>query len=88
LLSTLRVTAAYLLSLLFSLTYGYAAARNPAAEQALTPLLDVRQCIPILSFLPVVLLGLSAVLPQGLAAELAAWRRPPWSRWTPPCNIA
>ena len=36
------------------------------------PLLDVLQSVPILSFLPVVLLGLSAVLPQRLAAELAA----------------
>jgi NitT/TauT family transport system permease protein len=36
------------------------------------PLLDVLQSVPILSFLPVVLLGLSAILPQRLAAELAA----------------
>ena len=36
------------------------------------PLLDVLQSVPILSFLPVVLLGLSAILPEGVAAELAA----------------
>jgi NitT/TauT family transport system permease protein len=71
-LSTGRMAAAYLLSLLFSLVYGYAAARNRTAERVLTPLLDVLQSVPILSFLPVVLLGLTAVLPQGLAAELAA----------------
>jgi pimeloyl-ACP methyl ester carboxylesterase len=70
-LSTGRMAAAYLLSLLFSLVYGYSAARNRTAERVLTPLLDVLQSVPILSFLPVVLLGLSAVLPQGLAAELA-----------------
>src|SRR5207247_880327 len=38
----------------------------------LMPLLDVLQSVPILSFLPVVLLGLSAVLPQKVAAEIAA----------------
>ena len=72
LLSTGRMAAAYFLSLLFSLAYGYSAARNRTAERVLTPLLDVLQSVPILSFLPVVLLSLSAVLPVALAAELAA----------------
>ena len=36
------------------------------------PLLDVLQSVPILSFLPVVLLSFSAVLPPRIAAELAA----------------
>jgi NitT/TauT family transport system permease protein len=71
-LSTGRMAAAYFLSLLFSLIYGYSAARNRTAERVLSPLLDVLQSVPILSFLPVVLLGLSAVLPQAIAAELAA----------------
>ena len=72
LLSTGRMAAAYALALTFSLGYGYAAARNRTAARVLTPLLDVLQSVPILSFLPVVLLGLSALLPQGLAVELAA----------------
>lgn len=72
LLSVGRMSAAYLLSLLFSLIYGRAAAYNRRAEQLLMPLLDVLQSVPILSFLPVVLLGLSAVLPQNIAAELAS----------------
>ena len=72
LLSLARMTAAYLLSLVFSLGYGYAAARNRTARAVLMPLLDVLQSVPILSFLPVVLLGLSAVLPERVAAELAA----------------
>src|SRR5207237_4830688 len=62
----------YFLSLLFSLFYGYAAARNRTARTVLMPLLDVLQSVPILSFLPVVLLSLSAVLPQAFAAEVAA----------------
>ena len=71
-LSVGRMTAAYFLSLLFSLFYGYAAARNRTARTALMPLLDVLQSVPILSFLPIVLLSLSAILPQAFAAELAA----------------
>jgi NitT/TauT family transport system permease protein len=71
-LSTGRMAAAYILSILFSLTYGYVAAYNRQAEQVLMPLLDVLQSVPILSFLPVVLLGLSAFLPQEIAKELAS----------------
>jgi NitT/TauT family transport system permease protein len=56
--------------MLFSLFYGYAAARNRTARTVLMPVLDELQSVPILSFLPVVLL--SAVLPQVFAAELAA----------------
>jgi NitT/TauT family transport system permease protein len=67
-----RMAAAYALSLLFSLIYGRIAAYNRRAEQLLMPLLDVLQSVPILSFLPVVLLGLSAILPQNIAAELAS----------------
>lgn len=71
-LSVARMSAAYALSLVFSLAYGYYAARNRSAEQVLMPLLDVLQSVPILSFLPVVLLSLSVLLPTAIAAELAA----------------
>jgi NitT/TauT family transport system permease protein len=72
LLSVGRMAAAYFLSMLFSLFYGYAAARNRGARMVLMPLLDILQSIPILSFLPVVLLSLTAILPESFAAELAA----------------
>jgi len=71
-LSLRRMAAAYVLSFLFSLGYGSLAANNRRAERVLLPLLDVLQSVPILSFLPVVLLSLSAILPQGIAVELAA----------------
>lgn len=71
-LSVGRMLAAYLLSLLFSLFYGRAAANSRRAERVLIPLLDVLQSVPILSFLPVVLLSLSAMLPQNVAVELAS----------------
>ena len=67
-----RMTAAYVLSLLFALLYGRAAAYNHNAERILLPLLDVLQSVPILSFLPVVLLSLIAFLPENLAVELAS----------------
>jgi NitT/TauT family transport system permease protein len=56
---------------LFTLVYGYLAAYNRRAEQVLMPLLDVLQSVPILSFLPVVLLSLSAIC-RNVAAELAS----------------
>ena len=72
LFSMARMLAAYILSTLFTLFYGRMAAYNRRAERVLLPLLDVLQSVPILSFLPVVLVSLSAVLPQRLAAELAS----------------
>jgi NitT/TauT family transport system permease protein len=72
LLSIGRMLAAYLLSMTFSIFYGYAAARSKSAERWLMPLLDILQSVPILSFLPIVLLSLTAVLPQRVAVELAA----------------
>jgi NitT/TauT family transport system permease protein len=71
-LSLRRMASAYVLSFLFSLGYGGLAANNRRAEHIMLPLLDVLQSVPILSFLPVVLLSLSAILPQGTAVELAA----------------
>ncbi len=72
LLSLSRMLAAYILSMTFSLVYGYTAARRPGAEKWLLPVLDILQSVPILSFLPVVLLAFIAVLPQRTAVELAA----------------
>lgn len=71
-LSTGRMAVAYLLSFLFTMLYGRAAAYHRRAEKLLIPLLDVLQSVPILSFLPVVLLSLTAILPENAAAELAA----------------
>nr|WP_322488565.1 ABC transporter permease subunit [Chloroflexus sp.] len=70
--SITRMALAYLLSVVFTLIYGYIAAYNARAERILIPLLDVLQSVPILSFLPVVLLSLSAVLPEAWAVELTA----------------
>ncbi len=72
-LSTLRMTLAFLLSLLFSLLYGRVAATHRRAERVLIPLLDILQSIPILSFLPGVVLGLVALFPRSnVGLELSA----------------
>jgi NitT/TauT family transport system permease protein len=72
LLSVGRMFAAYVLSLLFTFLYGTAAARNKQAQVVLMPILDILQSVPILSFLPVVILSLAAILPLSLAVELSS----------------
>lgn len=49
--TTLRMFAALFLSLLFTFTYGTAAAKSRRARVILLPLLDVLQSVPILGFL-------------------------------------
>jgi NitT/TauT family transport system permease protein len=62
--SLLRITVAYVLSLAFTLVYGYVAAYNPRAERIMIPLLDILQSIPVLSFLPGVMLAMVALFPH------------------------
>jgi len=71
--SLLRITIAYLLSLAFALVYGYVAASNQRAERFMIPLLDVLQSIPVLSFLPPVMLAMVALFPgRQLGVEAGA----------------
>jgi NitT/TauT family transport system permease protein len=71
--SLLRITLAYILSLAFTLVYGYIAAYNPRAERFMIPLLDVLQSIPVLSFLPGVMLAMVALFPgRQLGVEAGA----------------
>ncbi len=62
--SLLRMFLAYLLSLLFTFVYGHIAATNRRAEMFMVPILDILQSIPILSFLPIVVLALVAAFPH------------------------
>src|SRR6202050_3525149 len=71
--SLLGITIAYVLSLGFALVYGYVAAYNPRAERFMLPLLHVLQSIPVLSFLPGVILAMVALFPgRQLGVELGA----------------
>jgi NitT/TauT family transport system permease protein len=62
--SVVRIAIAYGLSLVFALGYGYLAASSRRAEVVLVPLLDILQSIPVLSFLPGVMLAMVAIFPH------------------------
>jgi NitT/TauT family transport system permease protein len=69
--SIVRIAIAYFLSLGFTLVYGYVAAYNRKAERFMLPLLDILQSIPVLSFLPPVMLAMIGLFPHSqLGAEL------------------
>ena len=62
--SVVRITIAYLLSLIFAVAYGYLAAYNPRVEAGMIAVLDILQSIPVLSFLPGVMLAMMALIPR------------------------
>jgi NitT/TauT family transport system permease protein len=71
--SVLRMLGAYVLSLLFTIVYGYPAAYNQRAARIMLPALDILQSIPVLSFMPSVVLALVALFPHSnLGPELAS----------------
>jgi NitT/TauT family transport system permease protein len=61
--SVARITVAYLFSLTVSLIYGYVAAHSRKAERLMIPLLDTLQSIPVLCFLPAVMIAMVALFP-------------------------
>jgi NitT/TauT family transport system permease protein len=64
LFSALRGLAAFGLSLMFTLVVGYWAAKSSSAERLLIPLLDILQSIPVLGFLPALVIALIALFPR------------------------
>jgi len=73
LFSLSRGVAALIFSFLFALGFGLAAAKSRLAEQLLLPVLDILQSIPVLGFLPGLVLGLMALFPaRNVGLELAA----------------
>jgi len=72
LLSLSRGFAAYALSLAFTLVYGTIAAHNRRAERFMMPAIDVLQSIPVLSFLPGIVLAMIHLFPtRQLGLEIA-----------------
>ena len=61
--SVVRIAIAYLLSLVFAIAYGYTAAKNPRIEAWMVAVLDILQSIPVLSFLPPVVLAMVTLIP-------------------------
>ena len=71
--SVVRIGLAYVLSLGFAIGYGYLAAYNRRAEVFMIAVLDILQSIPVLSFLPGVMLAMVGLFPtRHLGVELGA----------------
>ncbi|HEY0796977.1 MAG TPA: ABC transporter permease subunit [Acidisarcina sp.] len=71
--SIVRIFGAYVLSLIFAVGYGYIAAYNPRIEPLMIAALDILQSIPVLSFLPGVMLAMVSLFPtRQLGIELGA----------------
>jgi NitT/TauT family transport system permease protein len=71
--TTLRMFAALVASLLFTFTYGTAAAKSRRASLVLIPLLDILQSVPILGFLTFTVVFFMSLFPgKVLGLELAA----------------
>jgi NitT/TauT family transport system permease protein len=62
--SLVRMMVAYFLSLGFAVGYGYIAAYTPRVEAVMIAALDILQSIPVLSFLPGVMLAMAALFPS------------------------
>ncbi len=73
LFSVSRCLIALGLSFIFALAYGYWAAKDDAARKILIPLLDVFQSVPVLGFMPGLVLAFLSLFPErNLGLELAA----------------
>src|SRR5690606_38642084 len=73
LLSLFRVFVAYLFSIGFTIVYGYLAAKSRILEPILISLLDILQSIPVLGFMPGLMIFLVNLFPDSnLGLELAA----------------
>jgi NitT/TauT family transport system permease protein len=62
--SLVRMIVAYVLSLAFAIGYGYFAAYNKRLEAPMLAVLDILQSIPVLSFLPGVMLAMVSLFPS------------------------
>jgi len=72
-LSFARAAAAYVISAGFTLVVAYWAARDPLAERFLIPILDTLQSVPLLAFMPVVLLAMVSLFrTSNVGIELSA----------------
>jgi NitT/TauT family transport system permease protein len=70
--STLRMFIALFFSTVFTLVYGYVAAKSRRAERVMIPLLDILQSVPVLGFLSITVTGFIALFPGSLLGLEAA----------------
>ena len=72
-LSFARAAAAYAISAGFTIVVAYWAARDPLAERFLIPILDILQSVPLLAFMPVILLAMMSLFrSSNVGIELSA----------------
>ena len=64
--SLIRMFVALGISTVFTLIYGYVAARNRRAEKVLIPVLDILQSVPVLGFLSITVSAFIALAPGSL----------------------
>ena len=72
-LSLSRIILAYFVCLISSLAVGYWAAHSRLAETIIIPLIDIGQCVPVLTFLPGLNLAFIKLFPESrVGLEIAA----------------
>lgn len=71
--SLFRIFVAFFFSVIFSIGYGYVAAKSPAARRFMVPLLDILQSVPVLGFLAATMTFFISLFPGStLGFEIAA----------------
>ncbi len=70
-LSWTRIFVALALSIVLAWVLGIAAARNSVAEKLLIPVLDILQAVPVLGFLPIILILFVNFFPPSIGVEFA-----------------
>jgi NitT/TauT family transport system permease protein len=68
----LRMTAAYILVVIFGITYGIIAGKYERPRRVMMPLLDILQSIPVLGYLPAAILFFVNLFPGELGVEIAS----------------
>ncbi len=70
--SLARMTAAYVLALIFSLVYGLLAARGRRWERVMLPAIDIAQSVPVVGFFPAAIYFFVALAHGRFGVEMAA----------------
>ena len=70
--SLLRMFIALVISFVFTLVYGYSAARSRRAEKVLIPILDILQSVPVLGFLTITVAVFVGLIPGSVLGLEAA----------------
>ncbi|HVI63315.1 MAG TPA: sulfonate ABC transporter permease, partial [Bradyrhizobium sp.] len=70
--TTLRMLAAMVASLVFTVTYGTLAAKSRRAELVLVPLLDILQSVPVLGYISFTVVFFMSLFPGRVAGAEAA----------------